>query len=327
MTSREVVQRAVHFKRPDRLPVIFDAFGVNDLHGVGWKQIGTGDRAKRETLDEWGCLWVRSEVENMGQVKGHPLADDAAWSSYRWPDASGPAFYEGMSEKFKGSEGKYVCTGIFMLIFERMHSLCGFEKVLTDFYLNRPLMERLADRIVEFDCEIVRQVSSRFPGRIDGFTFTDDWGTELALFVHPKFWREFFMPRYRRIFDACHAAGWDVWMHSCGKVNDIIAPLIDIGCNVINLQQPRALGIEEVGLHFAGKICFQSLCDIQHTLPMKSDAEIRAEAKLLLDCWATDDGGFVLADYGDGRAIGVPDSKKRVMFDAFMEYDRWRRKP
>jgi hypothetical protein len=199
--------------------------------------------------------------------------------------------------------------------------------VLTDLYLNRPLMERLADRIVEFDCEIVRQVSSRFPGRIDGFTFTDDWGTELALFVHPKFWREFFMPRYRRIFDACHAAGWDVWMHSCGKVNDIIAPLIDIGCNVINLQQPRALGIEDVGLHFAGKICFQSLCDIQHTLPMKSDAEIRAEAKLLLDCWATDAGGFILGDYGDGRAIGVPDSKKRVMFDAFMEYDRWRRKP
>ena len=30
MTSREVMKAAVHFKGPDRLPVIFDALGVTD---------------------------------------------------------------------------------------------------------------------------------------------------------------------------------------------------------------------------------------------------------------------------------------------------------
>ena len=113
-------------------------------------------------------------------------------------------------------------------------------------------------------------------------------------------------------------------MHSCGQVTEIIDPLIDIGLDVINLQQPRALGIEAVGERFAGKICFQSLCDIQHTLPFKSHDEIRAEAKLLLDKWGTDAGGFILADYGDGEGIGVPDTTKQVMFDAFLEYDRWK---
>jgi len=244
---------------------------------------------------------------------------------YEWPDGDNPAFFEGVEDRFEGHEGQYTTTSIFMLIFERMHSLCGFEKVLTDLYTDRARMEMLVDRIVEFDLKVISNLSRIAKGRIDGFSFTDDWGTERKLFIRPELWREFFKPRYRRIFDACHAAGWDVWMHSCGKVNEIIGDLIGIGCNVMNLQQPRALGIEEVGRDFAGRMCFSSLCDIQHTLPFKSAEEVRAEAKLLLDCWATDDGGFVLSDYGDGEAIGVSDETKRVMFDAFMEFDRWKK--
>ncbi len=324
MPPREVVKAAVHFKGPDRLPVIFDALGRNDTFDVGWNWIGSGDRMQRETVDTWGCTWARTEMSNMGQVKGHPLADNARWVDYRWPDGNDPRFFAGVEGKFKGHEGCYVRTGIFMLLFERMHSLCGFEKVLTDLYLDREWMETLADRIVEFDVNIIRNMARAAKGRIDAFEFSDDWGTEQALFISPELWREFFKPRYGKIFDACHAAGWDTWMHSCGKVNDIIGDLIEVGLDCINLQQPRALGIEEIGRRYAGKICFSSLCDIQHTLPFKTAEEIRAEAKLLLECWATDEGGFVLCDYGDGAAIGVSDATKKVMFDAFLEYDRWK---
>jgi hypothetical protein len=128
------------------------------------------------------------------------------------------------------------------------------------------------------------------------------------------------------LFDAIHAAGWHVWMHSCGKVNAYLERLIEIGVNVINLQQPRALGIEEVGAQFRGQICFESLCDIQHTLPFKGIDEIREEAGLLMKHWAAPDGGFILSDYGDGRAIGVSDEIKRMMLQAFMDLDPYRMK-
>jgi hypothetical protein len=113
-------------------------------------------------------------------------------------------------------------------------------------------------------------------------------------------------------------------MHSCGKINAILESLIDIGLDVVNLQQPRALGLEEVGRQFRGRICFESLCDIQHTLPLKDPDDIRAEARLLLEHWSTPDGGFIVSDYGDGQAIGVAVDKKRVMLDAFAEADPWR---
>jgi uroporphyrinogen-III decarboxylase len=211
-----------------------------------------------------------------------------------------------------------------MLLFERMHTLHGFQNTLLDLYLERDRMETLADRIVDFNLGIIHSISRRFPGLIHGFTFTDDWGTEQATFISPELWDEFFKPRYSRMFDAIHAAGWHVWMHSCGKVNALLESLIEVGLDVINLQQPRALGIEEVGEQFRGRICFESLCDIQHTLPFEEADEIRREAELLLRQWAAPDGGFILSDYGDGRAIGVDLAKKQVMLEAFLSADPWK---
>jgi hypothetical protein len=326
MNSFEVVKRAVEFGCPDRLPCEFDSMGINDTYSVGWNQIGTGDKSQRQTYDEWGCLWVRTEMTNMGQVKGHPLSDWSLVESFNWPDPDNPKFYTGMEDRFKGSDGKYIFTGIFMLLFERMHALRGFENTLTDLYLESERIEMLADRIVEYDIAIINNIAKRFPGLIHGFNFTDDWGTELATIISPALWDEFFKPRYKKIFDAVKKAGWHIWMHSCGKVNGIIPSLIDIGVDVLNLQQPRTLGIEEIGSQFAGKVCFSTTCDIQQTLPFKGEQEIVEEAKLLMDCWGTKKGGFVLSEYGDGRAIGVSDDKKKIMFDAFMKYDRWKKK-
>jgi hypothetical protein len=57
---------------------------------------------------------------------------------------------------------------------------------------------------------------------------------------------------------------------------------------------------------------------------LKGADEIRAEAALLLERWGTPRGGFILSDYGDGRAIGVELEKKQVMLNAFLDADRWR---
>jgi hypothetical protein len=325
-TPKEVVKAAIDFTKPDRLPVMFDCYGNSDRRYLGWNQQGTGDHRRKITYDEWGCGWQRTDVKNMGQITVHPINEWRDLDAYRWPDPDDPAFFDGMEERAAGMDDSYyITTSLFMLLFERMHGLRGFENTMVDLYLERSNIEKLADRIVEFDVQMIKNIAARFPGKIDGFSFTDDWGTELALFINPDLWREFFKPRYKLIFDTVRRAGWHVWMHSCGKVNAILEDLIEIGCHVVNLQQPRALGIEDIGRRFAGRLCFEALCDIQQTLPFKGAEEIRAEAELLLECWGTENGGFIFSDYGDDAAINATPEKKRVMYDAFMENDRWRR--
>lgn len=325
MSSFEVMRRAIEFKTPDRLPLRIVYSEESDTVNVDWNYIGSGDLKQRTCYDEWGCLWVRSEEENMGQIKGHPLDDWTALDTYKWPDPHNPDFFLGMEEKLDGIEEKYVISDLFMLLFERMQALRGFENVLTDLYLEGERIEMLADRIVEFDLAIIRNIADRFPERIHGFWMTEDWGSQQNLMINPKLWRDFFKPRYIQIFNAIHDAGWHVWFHCDGKINAIIEDLIEIGVDVLNIMSPLVVGIEEVGQLFSGRICFESSVDIQLSLPVKSPEDLREEAARLLEQWATQEGGFILSiDDGDQMALKISPESKQIMLDIFHELDPWR---
>lgn len=320
MTSRERVIRAITFRKPDKIPVRFGYFGVDDTYFLHWNQIGTGDESKAQSYDEWGCLWQRSEQNNMGQVKGHPLKDWADLENYRFPDPNDSSLYEGMEEQLRNNgTDKYVFVEIFMLLFERLHSLRGFSEVLMDLYVEPEKLSALADAIVDYDIAIIQNIQKRFPGQIQGFSCTDDWGSELNTFISVDMWNEFFKPRYKKIFDACKKAGWHIWFHSCGKITNFMEGFLELGVDVLNLQQPRVLGIEEFGQKYAGKVCFATLCDIQHTLPYKGEEEIREEVRLLCKYWATGEGGLILMDDGNGEALGISDEKRRIMLDEFLK--------
>ena len=322
MTSRDIVKQAISFMHPPRLPVVMGSLGVSDVGGVPVGRPASFVPAVPDA-DEWGCVWAHTAVPNMGQVKGHPLEDIRRLDQYPFPDYTDESRYQATEAAFEAleREGKYINCGIFMVLFERMHSLHGFENTLVDLYEDRKAMEELADRITDTHIVLVNTMARRFPGRLDGWGMSDDWGTQQAAFVSIELWMDFFFPRYKRIFDAMHAAGCDVWVHSCGKVNEIIEGYIQAGVNVVNLQQPRALGIAEVGARYRGRITFESLADIQATLPTNRRELVDEDVELLMTHWASPAGGFVLSDYGDNAAIGVSDPGiKRYMYQVFSRY-------
>ena len=181
-------------------------------------------------------------------------------------------------------------------------------------------MEALADRIVRVQLTLLDAVGSRFGKRLHGVTMTDDWGTQRAAFVSTALWMDFFLPRYKRLFDRMHSYGWDVWVHSCGKVNEIVEGFIQAGADAVNLQQPRALGIEEMGKRYRGRVTFESLADIQASIPTGDPARIDADALALEKHWMLPTGGFVFSDYGDSAALGLKDDRiKRHMYKRFSE--------
>jgi hypothetical protein len=237
----------------------------------------------------------------------------------RVPDYDEEWRYEGLEEAFEEAEkdDRYTQVGIFMVLFERMHALAGFENVMVGLLADRENAEALADKILEAQLRLVRNYQERFGDRLHSFSMSEDWGTQEAAFISADLWYDFFLPRYTRLFSAMHEGGQDVWVHSCGKINEIIQGFIDAGCDVINLQQPRALGIEEIGERYRGQIVFESLADIQATLPSGRPARIAADAEALAEHWMSPEGGFVFSDYGDDRAIGASPGAKMVMYRAF----------
>ncbi|MBM4019240.1 MAG: hypothetical protein FJ288_13105 [Planctomycetes bacterium] len=331
MTPREVVTRAIEFGRPDRLPV--SGFGeAGDVVVVPHAEVKPPQAEGDPLTDQWLCRWGRTDAPNMGQVKGRPLEDLGRMKDFPWPDAADPRRYAGVPRVLgeisadPARRDKYLVTHIFMILWERMHSLHGFENCMIGLMEDSPALHELADRILDFHLGIVRGMHRAAGGRIQGLSFTEDWGTELDVHISPDLWRRFFLPRYKRLFAAIQGCGWHVWMHSCGKINKFIPGLIEAGADVLNLQQPRTNGIDEIGRAFAGRVCFETLCDIQKTLPRGDRREIAAEADRLLRAWATPAGGFILGDYGDHAAIGADPDTKQFMLDAFRRLDPYKKR-
>jgi uroporphyrinogen decarboxylase len=326
-SPREVVRRAVEFQSPDRIPMRFDACGVNDTHAVNYEQLNVPPKPAgtewRNWIDEWGCGWVRSEVENMGRVAGHPLADWERLDRHTFPDPYAEARWATLEDQLAGAGEKYVIIGNGFTLWERAFYLHGYESMLADFYLAPDRVHELLDRILNFHLGVCRVIGQRFHGRVHGMGMTDDWGTQQSSTISIPLWRTFFKERYEKLYHAIHKAGMHAWMHSCGRVNDVVGEWIDVGLDVVNLQQPTLLGIEEMGRRYRGRVCFETVVDIQKTLPFGTRGEIEAEAALLLREWGTPEGGFILSDYGDGIAIGVPDERKWWMFEAFKQDDPW----
>ncbi|MBN2474475.1 MAG: hypothetical protein JXB62_07695 [Pirellulales bacterium] len=326
MQRREIVTRAIEFRSPPRLPfwqaIVPDV--PNDVCDC-WEM----DRAQRGWFfdraleDDWGCGWKTTEVRNMGQVVHHPLKDWARLDGYRPPDPRDPFYFERIEDALGGAGDRYVVVTCHFNLIERLYMLHGFTEALADFHLEPARIERLLEMILEFKLEMLDELHGRFGDRIDGVFFTDDWGTQQGTFISGKMFEDFFLDRYRRMVEKVHGCGWHFLLHSCGKVNEFVPYFIDLGVDVLNLQQPRAYGIEELGRRFAGKVCFLTTADIQATMPTGDLEKISEEVQLLVENWSTPRGGLIVFNYGFDEVIGTTAEATQRMFRRFGQLARY----
>jgi uroporphyrinogen decarboxylase len=320
MDRREIVRRAIEFRSPPRLPFWQHAIpDVPDDVCDCWEM----DRARRGWFfdhaaeDDWGCAWAVTDKRNMGQVVGHPLEDWSKLDSYRPPNPRDPFYFERIEEVIAEAGDRYVCVACHFNLMERLHMLHGFSQTLADFYYEPAKIEKVLDMVLEFKLALFDELHRRFHRRIDGLFCTDDWGSQQGTFISGTMFRDFFLERYRAMTSRAHQHGWHFILHSCGKVNAFVPDFIEMGCDVLNLQQPRLYGIEELGRQFAGKTCFLTTADIQATIPKGNLEEIRAEVRQLVNCWSTPRGGFVVFNYGFDEAIGTTAEATEAMFREF----------
>jgi len=322
MQRCEIVTRAIEFGTPPRLPFWQDV--VPDVPSDVcdcWEM----DRAKRGWFfdhpaeDDWGCSWKTTEVKNMGQVVHHPLEDWAKLDSYRPPNPRDPFYFERIDQRLHDADDRYVVVACHFNLMERLHMLHGFSQTLLDFHLEPAKVEKLLDLILEFKLALFDELHRRFGGRIHGLFCTDDWGTQQGTFISGPMFEDFFLKRYRQMVQKVHDCGWHFMLHSCGKINDFVPYFIDLGVDVLNMQQPRAYGIEALGSRFAGQVCFLTTADIQATMPSGDPEKIRDEVRLLIDHWAKPEGGFIVFNYGFHEAIGTTAEATELMF---REFDR-----
>lgn len=326
MNGKEIVIRSLEFKTPERIPLIFPRSGFSDVVNLqlqwdkNWKPElpifkFVNSKKPGKFIDEWGSIWETAGMNNMGLVVGHPLEDLEKIGEYKFPDPYSPGRFIEI-ENNKNFE-KYILFWMPLTLFERLYMLHGFEKTLIDLYLDQKKIEKLLNIILDFNLKIIDRIGKEKLD-IDGIGITDDWGTNDNLFISIDLWRKIFKEKYKKLFDLIHRYKLKVWMHSDGRINELLPEFIDIGLDVINLNSPKLLGIQEIGKKFKGKLNFFNGVDNQSTLISGSDKDIESEARLIFDFWGSKDGGIIVYfDPDNWEAMGIDKERENMVFNIY----------
>ncbi|MCX6089233.1 MAG: uroporphyrinogen decarboxylase, partial [Candidatus Atribacteria bacterium] len=106
----------------------------------------------------------------------------------------------------------------------------------------------------------------------------DDFGTQRGLLLSQEMWREFFKPRWAKVWKIYKDAGLPVIHHTCGNITDIIGDMIDIGLNILEPVQP-VMDLKYLKKEFGKDITFFGGIDTQEFLPYGTPREVKLLAR------------------------------------------------
>ncbi len=313
MTSREIVRRAIRFEGPERLPYDLPAPYGTDFAGVGMSP--SPDARPSQGVDEWGALWENIGVCKLGEVKDFPLKDWKDFGAMPIPDIRDPNRWQNLpGARDRAGEKFLLAHGI--SLYERVHFIRGLENTWMDIYDAPDQLGRLIDILVDMNLYAVDRFAA---AGADGLMWCDDWGLQNRLMISPDKWREIWKPRYARIYKAARDAGMLNFLHSCGYIVDILDDLIEIGLDVIHMDQQENMGLDALSERFAGRLTFYAPVDIQATMAHGSLDQIRAYCHKLNAAFNRNNGGFIPRWYSDPAGAGHTPEALEAMSEEFMK--------
>ena len=339
MDSRERVQRAIGFQKPDCVPISHavlpaasikygEALGaiLREFHeDFGWDTMEDLPREKYPPLyrqgrnvDDFGTVWQVETEGVCGIPVEWPIADMARYDEYEWPAVfdAGPPSGRLYSGHMAGYDERWYARGAWITYFEQLQQLRGMENLLTDVALESKGFYRLLDDMLAFNLGWIDRWTQL---EYDGLHFADDWGGQWRLMIRPDTWRRLFKPRYAEMFRRAHDAAMDVWYHSDGNIADIVGDLIEIGVDVLNCQT-SVIGLDWLQTNARGQVAFRTDIDRQFVMPFGSPSQVKEEVQRVFEACGTPDGGLIACG-----EVGpdIPIENIRAMYEAFAEYGRY----
>jgi uroporphyrinogen decarboxylase len=348
VTPKERVKNSIHFREVDKVPWqidctvdmakrimethdlkekscnvlgknIFQYNTLNDFFGnhlsyVRVEAVNSTDEIRPGVwIDEWGVLWDRSIDKDIGTPVNR-LLEDMNLAKLKTPDPFAPERYEHFEPVIKANPDRYIIVKFSRCLFERAWSLRGMENLLIDLVENPGFVHELFEMITELNLQMIGRLADF---SVEGVRFSDDWGSQRSLLMSPDTWREFIKPCVGRMYSEAHRLGYDVFIHTCGDITDILDDLVQIGVNVFNPFQPEAMNIEDIIERYSGRLAFHGGLSIQHTLPFGSPQQVRGEVKHRLYL-ARKHGGFIVAPSHD-MPQDIPDDNLDAMLNVLRD--------
>ncbi len=125
-------------------------------------------------------------------------------------------------------------------------------------------------------------------------------------------WQEI-RPHVCAMYAAVKAHGKRVFIHSCGKVDELFPDLIACGLDVFNPFQPEVIDVEQAKREYGRDPTFFGGISTQRTLPYGTVQQVRDEVRRLIEIVGRD-GGLIAAP-----AHAIPGDARPENIEAMLE--------
>jgi uroporphyrinogen decarboxylase len=244
--------------------------------------------------DEFGVQWDKSIDTDIGSVCNTRITRET-FKEYVFPDPEDPARFTGFPSALRLKGEKLVLASLGFSLFERAWTLAGMENVLIAMIDDKAFINALLDAILEHALAVTRKALSY---DIDGMRFGDDWGHQRGLIMGPALWRELIKPRIRKLYGLVKSRGKKVFIHSCGKIDELFPDLIECGVDAFNPFQPEVLDVEGIKERHGAQMTFFGGISTQKTLPYGSVDQVKDEVTRLIQRIGKG-GGFIASPAHD----------------------------
>jgi hypothetical protein len=339
---RAEVVKAIEHAGPSRVPMMIHAWNGPDVFGDRAEQVRAlqrkypcdfhmviprmpqywDDPATQDYIPGYSWMHVPPPPKPAAAVAHDANVAITDWAMLddmlaAWPDPNIPQLLAGLKDGLAAADGRYTVAHWWFCFYERLWSLRGMENILCDFYEHPDKVHRLMDALCDFYCTVIARCGGELG--VDGLYTTDDIGMQTGTMFGPAIFREFFLPRYKRLVDTAHRHHMHFWLHTCGNVLAFLEDLIGIGVDVIHPIQKYTMDEREVARRFGGRIAFWAGMDLQHILPRGSVDDVRREVRFLIDTYDRPDGGCMITA-GNGITADVPVENLAAFYDEAYTY-------
>jgi len=345
MNKRENYLRTIRFEKPEYIPMTFAINGacwhtyereaLLDLMEAHTFLFPDFDRKRYQGVityppvaskdkpykDDFGCVWETTMDGITGTVTGHPLSDWSAFDTYQAPDPEvcmgiGPIDWEAERKRIAlaKEQGQLTSGGLrHGHTFLQLQDIRGYENLMFDMVDEEPKLMELIKIVENFNLAIVEKYASM---GVDMIGYGEDLGMQNGPMLSPEHFRKYIIPVYKTIMKPAKDHDILVHMHSDGHIRYLMDDMLNLGIDVMNLQD-LVNGLDWIRDTFHGKKCIELDIDRQKVTALGTPKEIhdliRDEVKML----GSKEGGLMMIF---GLYPGTPLENVKALMDAMEEY-------
>lgn len=256
-------------------------------YGLRMTPNGVGREFFRENLPEgvtfspWG-VGVLPWPDNPGCERVfHPLAGERTVKeieSYPSPDIDAGSVQRVCQKAQEIRKKGYLPAAYCGSIYEWCHWIRGMEDFMVDVMVYPQKAQALIEKVATFTFSFA---CAHACCGVELLCFYDDYGMQDRLQIPPRIFRELLKPWWKKIIAALREKFPQClfFLHSCGRVEEIIPDLVEVGFDVLHPLQPECNDVAEVVTRYQKQMTFWGTVSSQQTLPLGKKEDVEKETR------------------------------------------------